>query len=237
MSPSALAAALALVLLAGVAARLAVVLAVAVVAFVGIGREPVAGVGPGGVDGRGRARGDRECAAGVVFGAGGGGGRRWNTVAELLGRDGIRIRPKATLGGAGFGFGLRVGGRGVVLLVMPREPCLEHFEIGVLAIDEDRAEDALVAVALRPDHAHLAVRDETGEELPRGVSECLFLLWRVNPVKADFVLGFGGVEDRERIAVGDLHHAAHQTILGHILGATNKTFLGAVARDEATHHE
>ena len=43
-----------------------------------------------------------------------------------------------------------------------------------LLIDEDRAEDALVAVALGPCHAYLAVRDEVVEELPRGVSECCF---------------------------------------------------------------
>ena len=53
VSPSALPARVALALAAWISACLTVVLAVAVVAFVGIGREPVAGVGPGGVYGRG----------------------------------------------------------------------------------------------------------------------------------------------------------------------------------------
>lgn len=93
-STSALAAALALVFLAGVASRLAVVLAVAVVAFVRVGGKPVAGVGPGGVDGCGRARGDGECAAGAVFGAGGGGndGRRGRR-ANPTGQRGRSPRP------------------------------------------------------------------------------------------------------------------------------------------------
>ena len=69
--------------------------------------------------------------------------------------------PEAAFRGPGFDFGLRVGGRGIVLLVMPREPGLEHFEIDVAAVKKDDADDATVAVALGAGNAHLAVRDET----------------------------------------------------------------------------
>ena len=88
--------------------------------------------------------------------------------------------PEAATSGAGFGFGFRVGGIGVVFLVVPRHARLEHFEVDVASIDEDRSEDASVAVALGVGYAHFAVRNEAGKELPRGVSKCLFLLRRVD---------------------------------------------------------
>lgn len=220
-SPSALAAAVALVFLAGVAARLAVVLAVAVVAFVRVGGKPVAGVGPGGVDGRGRARGDGERAASVVFDAGGGGGRdgarpsrgggrRWNAVAELLGRDGIETGPEAATSGAGGGFGLRVGRRGVKALVVPGVARLEHFEVDFFSVGVDRSEDAIVFVTLAPRYAHLFSRDETGEVASGGIAVGLVLFWRVNPLEANLVLRFGRVKDGDRIAVGHLHDTADE---------------------------
>ena len=118
--------------------------------------------------------------------------------------------PKTTLCGAGFGFGLRVGGRGIILLIMPGETRLEHFEIGVLAIDEDRAEDALVAIPLLPRHAHLAPRHHPGEVLARDLSERLPFFWRVDPLEADFVLGFGCVENGDRITVCNFHDTADE---------------------------
>ena len=69
--PSALAAWRAVGRGAGIAPRLAVVLALAVVAFVAVCGKPEAGVGPGGVDGRGGTRANGHCVAGAVFDAGG----------------------------------------------------------------------------------------------------------------------------------------------------------------------
>ena len=68
--PSAFAAGSAVGSGAGTAPSLAVVLALAVVAFVAVCGKPEAGVGPGGVDRRGETRTDGHCVAGAVFDAG-----------------------------------------------------------------------------------------------------------------------------------------------------------------------
>ena len=120
--------------------------------------------------------------------------------------------PEATLGCASGGFGLRVRGRGVVLLIMPREPCLEHFEIGVLAIDEDRAEDAPVSVAALIFDAYILVRDERRKVFTRDIAERLPLLRRVDSLETDFVLRFGRVKDSDSVSICDLYDSTFNQV-------------------------
>ena len=135
-------------------------------------------------------------------------------MTEGFGWGWVLVLPEAATSGTGFGFGFRVGGIGVVFLVVPRHSRFEHFKVDVSSIDEDRAEDASVTVALGVGYAHFAVRNEAGEELPRGVSECLFLLRRVDALKTDFVLCGGRDGARpsrckhgDRVAVRDTNNA------------------------------
>jgi hypothetical protein len=54
----------------------------------------------------------------------------------------------------------------------------------------------------------LAIEDEAGEALLRSVAERLTFLRRVDSGEADLVLGLGGVEYGDRVAVGDAYDAA-----------------------------
>ena len=122
-------------------------------------------------------------------------------MTEGFGWGWVLVLPEAAASGAGFGFGFRVGGIGVVFLVVPRHSRFEHFKVDVASIDEDRSEDASVTVALGVGYAHFAVRNEAGKELPRGVSKCLFLLRRVDALQSDFVLRGGCGKHGDRVAV------------------------------------
>ena len=140
------------------APSLAVVLAVAVVAFVRVDGKPVAGVGPSGVYRRGCAGADRHCVAGAVFNARGGvcvfvrrcdkrrARRARPTMSEFFGRDGVGIGPEAATGGAGFRFGGGIDRIGVEALVMPGIAVVQHLEIDVGRTKPHRAENASVLV-------------------------------------------------------------------------------------------
>ena len=131
-------------------------------------------------------------------------------MAELLGRDGIRIRPEAATSGAGDGFGLRVGRRGVELLVMPSVARAQHGEVDFCTLDVDGAEDAVVLVSFAPGDAHLLPRDETGEVALGGIAVGLALFGSVDSLEADFALVFGGVENGDCISIRHLDHTADE---------------------------
>ena len=122
----------------------------------------------------------------------------------------VLVLPEAALRGAGLGFRLCVGGRRIVLFVMPGEARLEHFEVDVAVVEVDRSEDAVVLVALGECDTHLAPRDESRQELTGRLSERLPLLRRIDPLEADFVLGFGSVKHGDRVAIRHFHHAPCQ---------------------------
>ena len=140
------------------APSLAVVLAVAVVAFVRVGGKPKARVRPSGVYGRGRAGVDGHCVTGTVFDAGSGvcffvrrcykrrARRARPTMSEFFGRDGVGIGPEAATGGAGFRFGGGIDRIGVEALVMPGIAVVQHLEIDVGRTKPHRAENASVLV-------------------------------------------------------------------------------------------
>ena len=183
-------------------------------AFVGIGREPVAGVGPLVADWRGGSRGDGERGAGAVFDA----FRRRGgfAVSELFGRGWVGVEPKATAILPRFQFSGGVGGSRVETLIMPRQTGTEHFKVDVELVNVDRAEDASVLVALSVFDADVLAEDERRKMLLRDIAECLRLLRRVDALKPNLVLDIRRVEDRDRVAVGDLYDAAvNLRIIGH----------------------
>ena len=219
-------------------------------AFVRVGRKPVAGIGPGGVYGRGRAGADGHCIAGAVFDAGGGGrlarrarptkrlggtprptircARRARPigVAELFGRDGIRIGPEAATISLRIQFGGGVGWIGVEPLVVPSEAVADHLEIDVGGAEPYRADDASVFVLRFPRYGNVLAEDVIGEPLLALLPERLILLRRVDGVKADFVfdgraVGAGGGgrdgarpsrKDGDRVAVRYLYHPSAEVV-------------------------
>ena len=226
-SPSTLLAGDAFVFGTGIAARFAVVLAVAIVALVGIGGKPIAGVGPLVADWRGLATADRHRAAGEVFLAvlrdacpyrlarsGRAGNRNLSggavRMAKLLRLDGIGVGPESAAVLPRIHFRRGVGGGGVETLVVPRHAVAQHLLVDVDGAEIHDAEDASVLVLRLPPDKNVLAVDVLGQLLFRLLPERLRLLRSVDSVKADLVLGVAGAEDRQRIAVGDLNHPSAQ---------------------------
>ena len=218
-SSSTLAARSAVGLGAWIALSLAVVLAVAVVAFVRVGGKPVAGVGPDVVYRRGGARADGHCVAGAVFDAGGGGRlartprptirrarRARPTMSEFFGRNGIGIGPEAATVLLRIQFCGGVDGIGIEALVVMREAVAEHLKVYVGGAEPYRAEDASVLVFRFPRYGNVLAEDVIGEPLLALLPERLILLRRVDSVKPDFMLdggSIGGGKQSDRVAVDD----------------------------------
>ena len=139
------------------------------------------------------------------------------------------VRPQAAFRRPRFGFGGGVVGGLVVVFVVPGVARLEHFEIDVASIDEHLADGASVAVGVANLDDYVFAEDERGKILLGLLTERLGFLRRVDAVKPDFVLGgavgagrrpchasvrrVGGNapyrrKDRDRVAVGDFHHAS-----------------------------
>lgn len=107
-----------------------------------------------------------------------------------------------------FGFGGDVGGRVVEALVMVGETVADHLQVDVFSADEDRAEDTAVFVLGFPLYGDVFAEDVVRELLLRLLPEGLRLLWSVDCVEADFVLGVLVADDCDRVAVGDGDNAA-----------------------------
>ena len=186
-------------------------------AFVAVCGKPEAGVGPGGVDGRGGARADGHCVAGAVFDARRGrycGGRRrrsrgrFAAVTVLLGWDRVGVGPETAAVLPRFGFCRGVGGRRVEALVMVCVAIAHHLQVDVFSADEDCAEDAAVLVLGLPHYGNVFAEDVVRELLFRLLPEGLRLLGRVDCVEADLVLGVPVADDCDRVAVGNRDDAA-----------------------------
>jgi hypothetical protein len=103
-----------------------------------------------------------------------------------------------------------------VLLVVPREAGADLLESDVYRIRASRfalrgehaTDNTRIAVFLVPDHAHVPREDERGEMLLRALAVSLAALGRVDAREADAVLFVRGVEEGERVAVGDGDDAA-----------------------------
>lgn len=93
---------------------------------------------------------------------------------------------------------------------MPCPAFCHEFLIDPAAVDVDVAQGATVAVLLFPDDADLLAEYFAGQCVLRLSAERLGLLWRIDAIQTDLDLLVLGVEQGQRIPIGNLNHFARQ---------------------------
>ena len=69
------------------------------------------------------------------------------------------------------------------------------------------ADDAAITVALVPIDADILAEDEARDIFLRALAERLGFLWCVDALEPDFVLPLVGVQNSDRVAIGNPDHA------------------------------
>ncbi len=93
---------------------------------------------------------------------------------------------------------------------MPGEAGLDLGDVDVAAGEQHLAHEALVFVALGPFDDDRAAGDLVREVLPGDLPKGLAEFRGINPREPDFVLGLGGIEHCDRVAVVDAYDSARQ---------------------------
>lgn len=86
------------------------------------------------------------------------------------------------------------------------------FQVHVLAVEDHHADEAAVLVALRPVDMNLLAGNEGGQVLAGSMPEGLLPFRGVDPRQPDCVLGLGGIQYRDGVAVGDFYDVAGEGV-------------------------